>query len=230
MGGRLKGEERRRVIIEAALSLFSQKGFRGTTTKEIAQAAGCSEATLFKHFATKDELYSAILETKVQLEEVLTQARHLAARKDDAGVFRAVGLRGLTRVEQDSALMRLLLFSALEGHALAPIFFDSQARRLHEFLSSYIETRIADGVFRPVNPLVAARGFVGMIVHYLLLHEIYGVKRPANFSSEQVVETFVTLFCDGIRSAAQESGNESGTPAPLPGYYLPRTEPNIYCG
>jgi AcrR family transcriptional regulator len=199
MGGRLKGEERRRVIIEAAISLFSQKGFRGTTTKEIAQAAGCSEATLFKHFATKDELYSAILEAKVRIEEVLAQAMHMAARKDDAGVFRAVGLRGLTQVEHDSTLLRLLLFSALEGHELAPIFFDSKVRKLHEFLSSYIETRIADGVFRPVNPLIAARGFVGMIVHYLLLHEIFGVKRPADFSPEQVVETFVTLFCDGIR-------------------------------
>jgi len=199
MGGRLKREERWRVIIEAALALFSQKGFRGTTTKEIAQAAGCSEATLFKHFATKEELYSAILETKVQIDETLAQAMDMAARKDDAGVFRAVGLRSLTRVEQDSALMRLLLFSALEGHALAPTFFESQVRRLHEFLSSYIETRIADGVFRPVNPLVAARGFMGMIVHYLLLHEIYGVKRPVDCSPEQVVETFVTLFCDGIR-------------------------------
>ena len=199
MGGRLKGEERRRVIIEASLTLFSQKGFRGTTTKEIAQAAGCSEATLFKHFATKDELYSAILETKVRIEEVLAQAMHMATRKDDAGVFRAVGLRALSRVEQDSTLMRLLLFSALEGHALAPIFFESQVRRLHEFLSSYIETRIADGVFRPVNPLVAARGFMGMIVHYILLHEIYGVKRPVDCSPEQVVETFVALFCDGIR-------------------------------
>jgi len=197
--GRLKGAERRRVIIEAALTLFSQKGFQGTTTKEIAQAAGCSEATLFKHFATKDELYSAILEAKVRIEEVLTPAMHMAARKDDAGVFRAVALRGLTQVKQDATLLRLLLFSALEGHALAPIFFDSKVRKLHEFLSSYIETRIADGAFRRVNPLVAARGFIGMIVHYLLLHEIYGVKRPADLSPEQVVETFVTLFCDGIR-------------------------------
>src|SRR5215510_6638920 len=128
MGGRLKGEERRRVIIEAALSLFSQKGFQGTTTKEIAQAAGCSEATLFKHFATKDELYSAILEAKVRIEEVLAQATHMAARKDDAGVFRAVGLRGLTQGEHGSTLMRLLLFSALESHDLAPIFFDSKVR------------------------------------------------------------------------------------------------------
>lgn len=199
MGGRLKGEERRRVIIEAALTLFSQKGFRGTTTKEIAQAAGCSEATLFKHFATKEELYSAILETRVQIDETLAQAMDMAARKDDAGVFRAVGMRGLTQVERDPSLMRLLLFSALEGHALAHLFFESKVRRLHEFLSSYIETRIADGVFRPVNPLVAARGFIGMIVHYLLLHEIYGVKRPAGLSPAQAVETFVTLFCDGIR-------------------------------
>jgi len=199
MGRRLKGEERCRVIIEAALTLFSQKGFRGTTTKEIAQAAGCSEATLFKHFATKDKLYSAILETKSRIEAVLGQAMHMAARKDDAGVLRAVGLQALSHIEHDAMLMRLLLFSALEGHALALSFFESQVRRLHEFLSSYIETRIADGVFRPVNPLVAARSFFGMIVHYLLLHEIYGVKRPVDVSPEQVVETFVTLFCDGIR-------------------------------
>ena len=199
MGGRLKGEERRRVIIEAALTLFSRKGFQGTTTKEIAEAAGCSEATLFKHFATKDELYAAILETKVRIEETLAKARQAATRKDDAEVFRAVVLEGLAQTKKDAPLMRLLLFSALEGHTMAHGFFESKVRRLHEFLSGYIEERIADGVFRPVNPLVAARGFIGMLVHYLLLHEIYGIKRPVGVAPEQVIETFVTLFCDGIK-------------------------------
>ena len=199
MGERLSGEERRRVIIEAALSLFSRKGFRGTTTKEIAQAAGCSEAMLFKHFATKDTLYSAILESKVQIEETLAKARQAAARRDDAGVLRAVGLEGLIQTEQDPSLMRLLLFSALEGHPLAHTFFETKVRSLHEFLGGYIGERIAEGAFRPVNSLVAARGFVGMIVHYLLVHEIYGVKRPAGLLPEQAVDTFVTLFCDGIR-------------------------------
>jgi hypothetical protein len=95
--------------------------------------------------------------------------------------------------------MRLLLFSALEGHELSHVFFQSQVRRLHEFLSSYIEQRITDGVFRPVNPLLAARGFVGMIVHYLLIHEIFGVKRLVGILPDQVVDTFVTLFLTGIR-------------------------------
>jgi AcrR family transcriptional regulator len=199
MAERLTGEERRRVIVEAALALFSQKGFRGTTTKEIAEAAGCSEATIFKHFATKDELYSAILEAKSRIEETLAKAAHAAARKDDAGVFRAVGLESLTRTEQDPSLMRLLLFSALEGHTLSHLFFESKVRRLHEFLSGYIKGRIADGAFQPVDPLLAARGFVGMIAHHLLIHEIYGVKRPPGLLPEHVVDTFVTLFLNGIR-------------------------------
>jgi AcrR family transcriptional regulator len=199
MAERLTGEERRRVIVEAAVALFSQNGFRGTTTKQIAEAAGCSEATIFKHFTTKHELYSAILEAKSRIAETLAKAAHAAARKDDAGVFRAIGLESLTRTEQDPSLMRLLLFSALEGHDLSHLFFESKVRGLHEFLSGYIKERIADGAFQPVDPLLAARGFVGMIAHYLLIHEIFGVKRQPGVLPEHVVDTFVTLFLQGIR-------------------------------
>jgi AcrR family transcriptional regulator len=199
MAERLTGEERRRVIVEAAVALFSQNGFRGTTTKQIAEAAGCSEATIFKHFTTKHELYSAILEAKSRIAETLAKAAHAAARKDDAGVFRAIGLESLTRTEQDPSLMRLLLFSALEGHDLSQLFFESKVRGLHEFLSGYIKERIADGAFQAVDPLLAARGFVGMIAHYLLIHEIFGVKRQPGVLPEHVVDTFVSLFLGGIR-------------------------------
>ena len=199
MAERLTGEERRRVIVEAAVALFSQNGFRGTTTKQIAEAAGCSEATIFKHFTTKQELYSAILEAKSRIAETLAKAAHAAARKDDAGVFRAIGLESLTRTEQDPSLMRLLLFSALEGHDLSQLFFESKVRGLHEFLSGYITERIADGAFQAVDPLLAARGFVGMIAHYLLIHEVFGVKRQPGVLPEHVVDTFVSLFLGGIR-------------------------------
>ena len=55
----MAGELRRLQILRVAVRLFSQRGFRGTTTKEIAQAAGVSEAMVFRHFATKEELYAA---------------------------------------------------------------------------------------------------------------------------------------------------------------------------
>jgi AcrR family transcriptional regulator len=198
MKERLSGEARRRQIVQAAVELFSRKGFRGTTTREIAEAAGISEAMIFKHFATKQELYSAIIEAKSETEELLASAAKVARGKDDAGVLRAVGLKMMEQTERDPSLMRLLLFSALEGHELSEIFFESRVRRLHEFLSSYIRKRIEDGRFRPVDPLVAARGFIGMIVHYLLIHELFGVKRPPRSSPEEVVELFMSIFLKGI--------------------------------
>src|SRR5215475_12520949 len=60
---KLSSEERRAAIITAVRRLFADKGFHGTTTRELADAAGVSEALLFKHFPNKEALYSAMLLT-----------------------------------------------------------------------------------------------------------------------------------------------------------------------
>ncbi len=57
---RLSSEDRRQAIIRAVRRVFSEKGFHGTTTRELAEAAGVSEALLFKHFPNKEALYSAM--------------------------------------------------------------------------------------------------------------------------------------------------------------------------
>ena len=59
---RLDNEGRRRGIVEAAMPLFARKGFAGTTTKEIAEAARVSEALVFKHFPSKAALYEEIVQ------------------------------------------------------------------------------------------------------------------------------------------------------------------------
>src|SRR5262245_45749117 len=57
---RMSMDERRQAILDAVRQVFAQKGFHGTTTRELAQAAGVSEALLFKHFPTKEALYAAM--------------------------------------------------------------------------------------------------------------------------------------------------------------------------
>src|SRR3989441_13254869 len=92
-GARMTGENRRLQILRVAMRLFSQRGFRGTTTKEIALAAGVSEAMVFRHFATKKELYSAILDHKACLHDALDPQQIVAEvlkRKDDRAVFEGV--------------------------------------------------------------------------------------------------------------------------------------------
>src|SRR3954463_3311252 len=124
----MAGEERRQQILGVAVRLFSQHGFRGTTTKEIAQAAGISEAMVFRHFATKDELYAAILDFKACAEGVSNPCEVVAdavGRKDDRAVFETLALTSLQHHESDTEFMRLLQYAALEGHQLSQMFWDT---------------------------------------------------------------------------------------------------------
>jgi AcrR family transcriptional regulator len=59
---RLTAEARREAIVEAVRDVFAEKGFDGTTTRELAKAAGVSEALVYKHFPSKESLYAAMLE------------------------------------------------------------------------------------------------------------------------------------------------------------------------
>jgi AcrR family transcriptional regulator len=59
---RLTAEARREAIVAAVRDVFAEKGFDGTTTRELAKAAGVSEALLYKHFPSKESLYAAMLD------------------------------------------------------------------------------------------------------------------------------------------------------------------------
>src|ERR1700735_2987332 len=80
---RMPGEDRRKQLLRVAVESFAQNGFSGTKTKDIAAAAGVSEAILFRHFASKEDLYPAILvESKATMggERWFVEMKELAAR------------------------------------------------------------------------------------------------------------------------------------------------------
>ncbi|MDF0645370.1 MAG: TetR/AcrR family transcriptional regulator [Nitrospira sp.] len=192
---RSSGQERQAGLIAAAAALFAAKGFNGTTTREIAKAAGVSEALVFKHFPTKRALYAAILAEKVSVDELLGAVEESARKRDDRRVFMLIaGFR--IRPGVDPTLLRLLLFSALEGHELSDIFFAKHHKVFYDHLATYIQLRIEEGAFRDVDSLLAARAFIGIVVHHRLLHEIFGV--PMHRSHDETVATYVELFLNGL--------------------------------
>jgi len=191
-------QERRAGIIAAAASLFAQRGFNGTTTREIARVAGISEALLFRHFPTKRALYAAILAEKVNLSQLMATIEEAAAKRDDVRVFTLIASFRIHRGGADPTLLRLLLFSALEGHELSDMFFRNRHRVFYDYLAGYIARRTREGVFRRVDPLLAAQSFIGMILYHRLLHEIFRV--PVHCSPEDAVAGYVGVFLEGLRS------------------------------
>jgi AcrR family transcriptional regulator len=198
---RMNAQERRRQIVRTAMGLFARKGFKGTTTKEIALAAGVNEAIIFRHFPTKQDLYSAIIDLKVEKSREWIAKAHKEAgrRKDDQAVFLELARGILTFHHRDATFMRLLLYSALEGHELSRMFFATQITNHAGFLIDYIAQRIDDGAFQPVDPKVAARAFLGMIVNYAQVRELFDRKGELlNLDSEAAAEQFVKIFLEGM--------------------------------
>ena len=202
---RLRKEDRKAGIIQAAASLFSEKGFNGTKTREIAAQAGVSEALIFKHFPSKDDLYAAILAEESPVPKLLVKIQDLTKQRKDVEVFRLIA-DTVVNGSPNSELMRLILFSALENHELSDMFFHNHIRVFYEVLAGYIEERIQEKAFRPVSPIIAARAFMGMLIYHRLLTILFGARLP--HSTKEISETFVMLMVNGLTPNQQ-------TPRPI---------------
>jgi AcrR family transcriptional regulator len=202
----MSAEERRLQILGVAVSLFSQRGFGGTTTKEIAQAAGVSEAMVFRHFANKQELYSAILDHKACSGDAMNPEAMVAEalrEKDDRAVFERLAVGALEHHECDPEFQRLLLHAALEGHELAQMFFEKFVRRVYELLGNYIAERQRDGAMVAMDPAIVVRAFIGMIIHHSLNNNLWDPQRRLlKISNQDAAKQFSDILLNGISSKA----------------------------
>jgi AcrR family transcriptional regulator len=207
----MTGDKRREQILQTAFDLFSHKGFSGTTTKDIARAAGVSEAMVFKHFSSKDELYGALLEAK-KCHEGLTEfpwesnEALIAAMeaKDDFGVFYNFALQALNKHQEDIAFMRMIFYSALEEHEIAERFFKEFVGEIYNFLGGYIKKRQKDRAFRKIDPRIVVRSFMGMMIHHSLNNILWDKKRTLlDIPNEEAAKNFAEII---LRGTVEQAG------------------------
>lgn len=202
----MSSEDRKASIVQAACRLFSEKGFRGVTTRELAAAVGVTEPVLYEHFRTKRDLYRAIIESKAgEGVEVVQGIRdRYEAVADDFGFFSNLADSIVHWYMRDPAFIRLLLFSNLEGHELKDLFHERSCE-CFQIVSGYVSRRIADGAMNKVDPMVAARAFFGMVAHYALSAVVFDVS-PIPRPAPEVVQEMVGIFLGGL--CKQENNNE----------------------
>ncbi len=176
---RFTSADRREQILEVATGLFAQQGFQGTTTKVIAGKSGVTEALIFRHFPSKEDLYWG---------------------GDDLDVLSRVAFDVLERRTKDQTLSRLLLYSALEKHELSERFFRNYIANYFEVLARFVREGIAAGRFRNVDPLLAARGFLGMVVYHSWIQELYRGKEVQDFDLHVVSRTLARIWLQGVQT------------------------------
>jgi len=170
----------------------------------IAEKSGVTEALIFRHFPSKEELYWKVIERKIgsttPLERLL---ENLEAGGDDLDILSRVAFEVLERRAKDQTLSRLSLYSALEKHELSERFFRNYIANYFGVLERFVREGIAAGRFRKVDPLLAARGFLGMVVYHSWIQELYGGKDVQDYDPYLVSRALADIWLQGVRAGNQ---------------------------
>jgi TetR/AcrR family transcriptional regulator len=198
---RMSAADRQRQLLDAALAVFSRKGFKGTTTKEIAAEAGVAEAVIFQHFPSKEALYNAVLELNLgalETDQDSEEIRGYMELGDDEALIRTSILRVLSCYRTNAAFQRVVLFAALEGHEQGISRLQEQFTPVFKQLHGYVEKRQREGALADVDPLAILMHIVGIAHHYGL---VTGIMQAVDrdIPDEAVAEQFTRILLDGIR-------------------------------
>ena len=210
---RLPASDRRRQLIETALDFFARKGFEGTTTREIAAAAGVTEAIIFRHFPSKQALYTAVLDFHQEVGEFdscMAQWKTLMDASDDEGLIRGLIEAIIGSYRKDARVQRVLLYAALEGHQIGLEHNRQKSYPIRELLRQYVARRQSEGALRDCNPGAIIAAVVGMAAHFGMMTEMFGFTPSAD--DRQMAEAFTSIIMDGIRMDAVQMDGIQGNP------------------
>ncbi|MBC8006906.1 MAG: TetR/AcrR family transcriptional regulator [Prolixibacteraceae bacterium] len=155
--------EKRAAALDAAINAFLEYGFDRTTLQQIANAAGISSATVFKHFPTKADLFGAIME---RLWETGSQAHQMLPPLGNprAGLL-AIGndYARLLRQPHIEPLFRVVIAEAPRFPELGKALYERGKAPYLEWLHRYLAAEVAAKGLSIADVPLAARQFLGMI-------------------------------------------------------------------
>lgn len=185
---------RKNQILDAAATLFAEKGYHRTTTKDIAVVADISEGTIYNYFDSKEDLLLGILSRLVNpddLEEVPA-----GVQVDSREYLLAIVEKRLAFFQENYPTLRAVLSEILVNPELAAHYYQQIVHPVQAQLEENFTERANQGQIRDIDPALAARFLVAAIFGLFFLESISepvdsGVKKFGNF--------LIDILFDGIQ-------------------------------
>lgn len=189
-------------LFDASLKLISEKGYLGATTREIAQEADVTELTLFRHFGSKERLFTEVLSKYTflpKLKELLPELEHLSY--EDA--LRLVASKFLLTLKQRKPMIKIMYSEVNLYPEKIRQVYNKFITEIRLTLASYFASQLKKGVLRRVSPEVAARMFLGMLFSYFRTEEIMKGADLTRNKMERDVRELVDIFIHGTANPKQ---------------------------
>jgi len=212
---RRRPEVRPHQILDAAFRVFGDRGLHRATLDDVARAAGITKGTIYLYFPGKAALFAAMLKARVSALMPPVDAPRDGRPGPSARKLLGQLGREMYRFFKSTAYLaiyRTVVSEATQFPEAAALLYRDGVLAANRRLAVVIEYGMATGEFRRVDPLVAARAFVGMFQIFAVSQELLGGRRILPLSDERIVGTVTDLFFQGLLAARRP------TPAvPSPG-------------
>lgn len=195
---RIEENDRRQEILEAALRVFAERGFGGSTVKEIAREAGIrSPALIYWYFRDKQDLFKEVLGAKVPVVRAVADlARVMDLPPEEA--LTKLGRAYFAFERMDPRVLRLVVGEAIRRPEVAEAFVRGGPGRVLDFLKRYLERQIELGRLRPHDVRSGARMFVGMLIPQLAGKLFFPALVEDGLTDEEHLKNAVEIFLRGL--------------------------------
>jgi AcrR family transcriptional regulator len=197
MPASLKAKER---LLRAAIKVFSDKGFTGASTREIAKRARVNPVTLFRTFATKEQLHAAAVDYLISGLQIRNQVDAIAQHAYPAPQFIAAVIKVVVDVMLTSPeSLRIVLYSALEKSEVGFTTVLDRLLPILEHVKTHVSRYMDKGELRKGDPLVATRLIFAAAIYHSELYELYGGKKISGFDQADLSARYAELLFEGLK-------------------------------
>jgi AcrR family transcriptional regulator len=188
-------------ILKAAQRLFARHGYDGTTTRDLAQAAGVAEGTLFRHFENKKAI---LVEVATQgwvelLTDLLTELSEMASYKAIAQVMR----RRMLHLHENADMLRVCFMEAQFHPDLRDRIQTEVIIKMSDVAEAFFQTAMDRGIYRPMNPRIVAQVFLGMFTVAGFSEDSIMKGGGSPQAMKEMAEGLADIFLNGVLAAPQ---------------------------
>lgn len=183
-------------ILKAAQRLFARRGYGGTTTRDLAQAAGVAEGTLFRHFESK----KAIL-VRVATDGWVELLTDLLTELSEMANYKAIGQvmqHRMNNLPHNTDLMRVCFMEAQFYPELREQVQGEVVTKILDVTEAFFQTAIDRGIYRKMDPRVVARIFLGMFAIAGFSQSTLGEETDSPQAMRELAEGLSDIFLNGV--------------------------------
>jgi len=189
---------RRNQILDAATTVFAEKGFHRTTIKDIARAAGIADGTIYTYFSSKTEVLLGILNRLNESTEREMQFA-LGSEQDVRAFFKAYVRQRISLIWPNAEVFRAVLPEMLVNVELRDLYYQQVLVPTFRVAEHYFLAQMEAGQLRKVDVPLAVRAIAGTVLG-LLMTQLLGDELIAA-RWEELPEVLTTLMFDGLKPA-----------------------------